>query len=50
MKRILLVIDNIEFGGGERGFLQLVSRLRHRFDFFVAAMPGGPFQQQIEEA
>ena len=49
MKRILLVIDNIEFGGGERGFLQLVSRLRHRFDFFVAAMPGGPFQQQIEE-
>ena len=49
MKTILLVIDNIEFGGGERGFLQLARGLRNRFEFFVAAMPGGTFQQEIEE-
>jgi len=49
VKTILLVIDNIEFGGGERGFLQLARGLRNRFEFFVAAMPGGTFQQKIEE-
>jgi len=49
VKRILLVIDNIEFGGGERGFLQLAKRLRNRFEFFVAAMPGGTFQQAVED-
>jgi glycosyltransferase involved in cell wall biosynthesis len=49
VKTILLVIDNIEFGGGERGFLQLTRGLRNRFEFFVAAMPGGTFQQKIEE-
>jgi glycosyltransferase involved in cell wall biosynthesis len=49
VNRILLVIDNLEFGGGERGFLQLSSRLRDRFEFFVASTPGGTFQQTIEE-
>jgi glycosyltransferase involved in cell wall biosynthesis len=49
VKRILLVIDNLEFGGGERGFLQLASRLRNRFKLFVAAMPGGTFQQAVED-
>lgn len=49
MKTILLVIDNIEFGGGERGFLQVARGLKNRFEFFVAAMPGGAFHQEIEE-
>jgi glycosyltransferase involved in cell wall biosynthesis len=46
-KKILFVIDNIEFGGGERVFLQLVTGLRDQFQVFVASMPGGTFHEGL---
>jgi glycosyltransferase involved in cell wall biosynthesis len=46
-KKILFVIDNIEFGGGERVFLQLATGLRDQFQVFVASMPGGTFQEGL---
>ncbi|MCK5605082.1 glycosyltransferase, partial [Candidatus Pacearchaeota archaeon] len=46
--KILLVIDGLEFGGGERVFLQLVSRLKGRFKVMVAASPGGKFKKEIK--
>jgi glycosyltransferase involved in cell wall biosynthesis len=47
--RILYIIDGIEFGGGERVFLQLATGLGDRFDASVAAMPGGTFAQKVSE-
>ncbi len=47
---ILYIIQNDEFGGGERGFMQLAVSLRDRFRIFVAAMPGGRFEQGLEQA
>ena len=44
---ILFVIDGLEFGGGERVFLQLATGLRERYQLFVAAMPGGSFESEI---
>jgi glycosyltransferase involved in cell wall biosynthesis len=42
---VLFVIDNLEFGGGERGFLQLVRGLAaHGERVGVAAHPGGVFE------
>ena len=49
MESILLVIDNMEFGGGERVFLQLGAGLRGRYQVFVAAVPGGTFEQQVKQ-
>jgi glycosyltransferase involved in cell wall biosynthesis len=48
-KKILFVIDNLEFGGGERVFLQLATALKNQFQLFVASMPGGRFQQGVED-
>ncbi len=47
MVTILYVIDNMEFGGGERVFLQLASALRDHFKVFVAASPGGRFEEGL---
>ena len=47
--KLLFVIDNLVFGGGERVFLQLAAGLRERFEVFVAATPGGKFQQALDE-
>ena len=47
--RILFVIDGLEFGGGERVFVQLAAGLRDRYQVFVASMPGGRFEQQVKE-
>ncbi len=47
--KLLFVIDALEFGGGERVFLQLVEGLRARFDIVVAATPGGEFEQGVRE-
>lgn len=44
---ILFIIDGVEFGGGERVFLQLVAGLTRRFNIFVAATPGGKFEDSI---
>ena len=47
--RILYVIDNTEFGGGERLFAQLISRLpRDRYRITVACAPGGIFEEKIK--
>jgi glycosyltransferase involved in cell wall biosynthesis len=44
------VIDNIEFGGGERVFAQIINRLpRDRYKVIVACLPGGIFEEQIKE-
>jgi glycosyltransferase involved in cell wall biosynthesis len=46
---LLLVIDNIEFGGGERVFLQLAGGLKDQFKVFVAATSGGRFEKELNE-
>ncbi len=48
--RIVYVIDNVSFRGGERTFLQLATGLdRARYDLAVACSPGGPFVERLEE-
>lgn len=48
---ILFVIDNLEFGGGERGVLQLVRALAaDDWAVTVAAQPGGPFEAGVRGA
>ena len=46
---VLYVIDGAGFGGGERVFLQLASKLKNDYRVFVAACPGGSFQHKIEK-
>jgi glycosyltransferase involved in cell wall biosynthesis len=47
--KILYVIDNLEFGGGERGFLQLIKGLdRNRYRIHVAALAGGEFYKMLK--
>jgi glycosyltransferase involved in cell wall biosynthesis len=48
---ILFVIDNLEFGGGERGFLQLVQALAGEGESVsVVAQSGGPFEAGVRAA
>ncbi len=47
MVTILYVIDNMEFGVGERVFLQLDSAILDNFKVFVAASPGGRFEEGL---
>jgi glycosyltransferase involved in cell wall biosynthesis len=48
---ILFVIDNLEFGGGERGFLQLIASLAGEgWPVSVAAHPGGLFERRARAA
>jgi glycosyltransferase involved in cell wall biosynthesis len=46
-RSILFVIDGLEFGGGERLFLQLALKLRDRYHFFVATHSGGKFAHEL---
>jgi len=47
---ILYVIDNIEFGGGERVFSQIIRGLnKEKFSVFVASNPGGIFEKKLME-
>lgn len=39
--KLLYVIDNLEFGGGERGFAQLAQALKDRYEIRFACHPGG---------
>jgi len=49
--RILYVIGNTSFGGGERGFGQLSTGLsRSRFRTFLAAHPGGELEEIVRQA
>ena len=48
---ILFVIDNLEFGGGERGFSQIVRALvREGWQVSVASHPGGAFDEEVRES
>ena len=47
--KILFVIDGVEFGGGERVFLQLAAGLRDRYQVFVASMSGGIFEHELKQ-
>jgi len=46
--KVLFVIDGLEFGGGERVFLQLASGLRGLFDVSFASSPGGKLEREIK--
>ncbi|MFQ5685358.1 MAG: glycosyltransferase [Candidatus Scalindua sp.] len=46
---ILYIIDNLEFGGGERVFAQIIDRLcRKRYKSMVACLPTGTFIERIK--
>ena len=45
--KILYVIDNLEFGGGERGFAQLAEGLRERYEILFACSPGGLLETRL---
>ena len=45
---ILFVIDGIEFGGGERTFLQLIEQLpREKYNIYTATTPNGAFSEML---
>jgi len=46
---ILFVIDGLEFGGGERVFLQLASGLKERYKIFVATNTDGTFAHELKK-
>ena len=49
MNNILYIIDNLEFGGGERVFLQIINRLcRDNYKVTVACMSEGIFMERIK--
>ena len=43
------MIDGLEFGGGERVFLQLASGLKDRYRISVATNTGGKFSQELSK-
>lgn len=46
--KILFVIDNLQFGGGERVFSQIINTLNpDRYKIFVTSFPDGPFSEAI---
>jgi Glycosyltransferase len=46
---LLYVFDNIEFGGGERVFAQIINRLSgKKYKIMVACLPTGEFIEKIE--
>lgn len=48
--KILFVIDNLEFGGGERGFIQIIDGLdKKRFKVCVASNLDGEFGRKIKK-
>ncbi len=48
--RIVYVVDNVSFRGGERTFLQLASGLpRGRYDIAVACSPGGVLVERLHD-
>jgi len=50
MIKILYVIENIFFGGGERAFAQIIARLnRQNYQIYVASLPGGLFEEKIRD-
>ncbi len=48
--KILFVIENIFFGGGERVFAQIIAALdKQKFQVCVASLPGGLFEDRIKD-
>lgn len=48
--KILYIIDNIEFGGGERVFSQIIRGInKERFSVLVSSNPGGTFEKKLME-
>ncbi|MFQ5803674.1 MAG: glycosyltransferase [Candidatus Methylomirabilales bacterium] len=47
--KILYVIDNLEFGGGEQGFAQLAGALRDRYEILFACQPGGLLAERLKQ-
>ena len=48
-RKLLFVIDNLQFGGGERVFSQLINGLSpDKYDLFLASHPGEPLSGMIE--
>jgi glycosyltransferase involved in cell wall biosynthesis len=48
---LLYVFDNLEFGGGERVFAQIINRLSgERYKIMVACLPTGAFIEKIGES
>ena len=47
--KILYVIDNLEFGGGEQGFAQLAGALRNRYEISFACQPGGLLEERLKQ-
>jgi glycosyltransferase involved in cell wall biosynthesis len=48
--RIVYVVDNVSFRGGERTFLQLAMGLpRSRYEVAVACSPGGVFVERLQD-
>lgn len=46
--RLLLVINNLAFGGGERVFAQIINGLpRNNYEIFLASQPGGHLYRSI---
>lgn len=49
--RILFVIENLYFGGGERAFAQIINGLdKEKFRIYVACSPCGIFPQRIKNS
>jgi glycosyltransferase involved in cell wall biosynthesis len=47
-KRLLFVIDNVSYGGGEKVFSMLIRGLRSdRFEIFCASLPRGRFYEDV---
>lgn len=46
--RILYVIENVFFGGGERAFAQIINGLdKEKYEIYVACFPEGIFEEKI---
>ena len=48
---LLYVFDNMEFGGGERVFAQIINRLSDKkYKIMVACLPTGHLLKKLKEA
>lgn len=49
--KILYVIENIFFGGGERAFAQFINELdKEKYEIYVGCLPGGIFEGKIKNS
>ena len=49
-RKILYIIDNITFGGGERGFAQIINNInKDKFEIYAACLHSGLFVDRIKD-